>query len=116
IVNVLVIGGTGYLGRRIVEQLIIAGHSVSVVSRGNLAPDVMKHARLIAVDRRDREAFTTKLRSESFDAVIDNICYDRDDIENAAETFGGHIQQYLFTSSMAVYHDASALDPLVEDD
>jgi nucleoside-diphosphate-sugar epimerase len=115
-VNVLVIGGTGYLGHRIVEQLVVAGHDVSVISRGNLAPEIMKRARAIIVDRRDREAFTAKLRSESFDAVIDNICYDRDDIENAVETFGGRIQQYLFTSSMAVYHDATALDPLVEDD
>jgi nucleoside-diphosphate-sugar epimerase len=114
--NVLVIGGTGYLGRRIVEQLVNAGHAVSVVSRGNLAPESMQHARPIAADRRDRQVFTERLRTETFDAVIDNIAYDSDDIENAVQTFGGRIQQYLFTSSMAVYHDASALDPLTESD
>jgi nucleoside-diphosphate-sugar epimerase len=114
--KVLVIGGTGYLGRRIVEQLVVAGHEVSVVSRGNLSPEIMQHARAVMVDRRDRDAFTERLRGESFDAVIDNIAYDGDDIENAVQTFGGRIQQYLLTSSMAVYHDSSALDPLVESD
>ncbi|MFN0073102.1 MAG: NAD-dependent epimerase/dehydratase family protein [Chloroflexota bacterium] len=114
--KVLVIGGTGYLGRRILERLLEARHDVAVVSRGNLAPDVLTHVRPITVDRRDRAAFTARLSSESFDAVIDNIAYDRDDVENAVQTFGGRIQQYLFTSSMAVYHDASALDPLVESD
>lgn len=116
IVRVLVIGGTGYLGRRIVEQLLAAGHEVSVVSRGNLAPDIMAQITHIAADRRDRAAFTERLRGASFDAVIDNIAYDRDDIENAVATFGGRVQHYLFTSSAAVYHDPSGLAPLRESD
>lgn len=114
--RVLVIGGTGYVGHRILEQLLQRGADVAVVSRGNLAPAVMSQVQHFTVDRKDRAGFESMFQSERFDAVIDNIAYDRADIESAARAFGGRVRQYLFTSSMAIYHDASALDPLQETD
>jgi nucleoside-diphosphate-sugar epimerase len=114
--RVLVVGGTGYVGRRLLEKLLEAGHEVAAVSRGNLAPSALEHVRHFALDRNDRESFEAAFQHETFDAVIDNIVFAREDVESAARAFGGRTAQYAITSTMAVYHDATALDPLVESD
>jgi nucleoside-diphosphate-sugar epimerase len=110
----LVIGGTGYMGHHILERLLERGDDVAVVSRGKLQPDVLRNIQLFQVDRKDRKAFDSMLRGEQFDTVIDNIAYESADIEAAIKTFGGHIGQYMLTSTMGVYHDITPLAPLEE--
>jgi nucleoside-diphosphate-sugar epimerase len=110
----LVIGGTGYMGHHILARLLERGHDVAVVSRGKLQPDVLRNVQLIQVDRKDRDAFHSALSNERFDTVIDNIAYESADVEHAMRTFGGHIGQYMLTSTMGVYHDITPLAPLPE--
>lgn len=111
----LVIGGTGYVGHRILEQLGEAGHDVAVVSRGNLEPAILHNVQHFKLDRKDREAFEAAFGNEQFDVVIDNIAYDRADVESCVRAFGGRTRQYILTSSIVVYHDVTSLAPLPED-
>lgn len=103
--RVLVIGGTGFNGRRIVARLLEAEHQVSVVSRHDLPPGWHGRVAHVGVDRGDAQAFRDACAGLEIDAVIDNIAYRPRDAEIALETLGNRIQQYLFTSTMAVYHD-----------
>ncbi|GAC1322393.1 MAG: SDR family oxidoreductase [Chloroflexota bacterium] len=103
--RVLIIGGTGFNGRRIVARLLDAEHQVSVVSRRTLPADWHSRVAHLQVDRADAAAFRDACAGREFDAVIDNIAYRPRDAEIALETLGDRIQQYLFTSTMAVYHD-----------
>jgi nucleoside-diphosphate-sugar epimerase len=115
--HVLVIGGTGFNGRRIVDRLLGVDHRVTVVSRGDLPAAWHGRVNHLRVDRREPGTLTTSLDGQSFDAVIDNIAYQPADAELTLRALGTRIGQYLFTSTMAVYHDLlSRTSPVVEDE
>lgn len=101
--DVLVLGGTRFFGKLVVEQLVAAGHTVTVFSRGNLRPAVLRQVRHIAGDRRDRAAFEARFATERFDAVFDNLAFSAADVESAIRAFAGRIGQYVLTSTAAVY-------------
>jgi nucleoside-diphosphate-sugar epimerase len=114
--RVLVLGGTGYVGRRITERLVERGDEVTVVSRGLLRPAILASVESIHVDRKDRRAFETAFEGRQFDAVIDNIAYDREDAQSSVRAFRGRIRQYVYTSTMAVYDAARMQRPVRESD
>lgn len=114
--KILVLGGTGYVGRRVSERLLEHGHEVTVVSRGQRRPEVLGKVEHLQLDRKDREAFEAAMRPRRFDAVIDNIAYQHDDALSSIRAFRGRVAQYLFTSSVAVYHRRHTLRPLLESD
>jgi nucleoside-diphosphate-sugar epimerase len=115
--RVLVIGGTGFNGRRIVARLLDHGHTVTVVSRGDLPASWTGRVAHKRVDRRDAAAFGAVCSGLEFDAVIDNIAYQPRDVETTLSVFGSRIGQYLFTSTMAVYHDLlRRVSPIQEDE
>src|ERR1700680_731459 len=97
--QVLVLGGTGYVGKRVTERLIAAGHEVTVGSRGQKQPDIRGAFERLELDRKDHEAFEAAVRPRRFDAVIDNIAYQHEDALSSIRAFRGRAAQYLFTSS-----------------
>ena len=101
--NVLIIGGTGYMGRIAVQKMLERGDNVTVFSRGTSKPDWWTRVKHIAGDRNDHDAFRAKLKGKEFDAVIDAQAYRKEDVESAVTTFEGHVGRYLFISSGAVY-------------
>ncbi len=105
--KILVIGGTRFIGQRIVYKLLERGHSVALFTRGRVRPDFWGQIEPIVGDRRDYHSFRQRLTRRQFDAVIDNIAYDRADVESAIETFANHIGHYLLCSSGAIYRDYS---------
>ncbi len=101
--NVLVIGGTLFIGRHLVEELRAAGHEVTILHRNPKAGPG-----LIA-DRNDPEAVRRALQGRQFDAVFDNV-YDWErgttagQVEATARACAGdHLQRYVFMSSVAAY-------------
>jgi len=103
----LVIGGTQFMGRRIVELLLERGHGVAVLHRRathDLGPDV----RNLQADRGDLPVVAQLLRREAFDAVFD-LAYDwqkgtpASHVEAAARSCGDQLQRYVFMSSIAAY-------------
>ena len=115
--RVLVIGGTGFNGRRIVRRLLDHGHDVTVVTRGELPTAWSARVAQIRLDRKDSAAFAAACGDLTFDAVIDNIAYRPLTPASALEVFGSRIGQYLFTSTMAVYHDLLRRTcPIAEDE
>lgn len=115
--RVLVIGGTGFNGRRIVARLLDRGHDVTVIARGDLPSTWRDRVAHIRVDRKDAAAFRGACAALEFDAVIDNIAYTPADASSALDALGGRIGQYLFTSTMAVYHDLlRRTSPIHEDE
>ncbi len=70
--NVLVVGGAGYIGSVVAAELIEAGHRVTVfdnMSRGHIEA-VPAGAQLIAGDLADRASLGCALSTGSFDAVM----------------------------------------------
>ena len=100
--KVLIIGGTRYMGRLAVEQLLERGDEVTVFSRGNVRPVWWDRVHHIAGDRTDRADFTEKLKGRAFDAVIDMRAFRKEDVESAHDTFYGTCGRYLMVSTGSV--------------
>ena len=99
--RILVLGGTSFVGRAIVEDALRSGAEVTLFGRGktglNLFPEV---ARLIGDrDSGDYEA----LRAGRWDAVVDVSGYVPRHVDQAMDALGGRAGRYLFVSSHAVY-------------
>jgi nucleoside-diphosphate-sugar epimerase len=120
--KVLVIGGTLFIGRALVSELLKAGHEVWVLHR-KPAHDLGKRVNSIQADRNDPEATRRALEGAKFDAVFDNV-YDWERGTTAAQVeataracCGNGLDRYIFMSSVAAYgdglnhHEGDALAP-----
>jgi 2'-hydroxyisoflavone reductase len=119
--KVLVIGGTLFIGRALVAELLKAGHEVTVLHR-KPEHDLGKRVGGIQADRNDPEAMRCALAGRSFDVVFDNV-YDWErgttaaQVEATARACGNHLERYVFMSSVAAYgdglnhHEGDALAP-----
>jgi nucleoside-diphosphate-sugar epimerase len=118
----LVIGGTLFMGRALVEQLLELGDDVVIMHRGHGTPFGNRFGEII-FDRNDVAAVHAALRGTQFDVVYDNV-YDWDrgttaeQVCAAAKAVARGLRRYVFTSSVAVYppggeytEDASLVPP-----
>ncbi len=101
--NVLVLGGTRFFGKTLVEQLVSAGHAVTVLSRGKLPPPA--GARHLVVDRTDPAALAAALAGRSFDVVLDNVAMTAAHVNAALDALGDRAGHYVLTSTASVYSD-----------
>ncbi len=114
----LVLGGSTFVGRRLVQQLAGQGHEVSVLNRGRtpsaLPPDV---GRLIA-DRTDVGSVRSALEGTEWDAIFDVSGFvmvaGGSPIADLLELFDGRTGAYVFVSSVMAYQP-SPLMPWTED-
>jgi 2'-hydroxyisoflavone reductase len=119
--RILVIGGTLYIGRLLVEKLSAAGHEVHILHRKNRHP-FGKHVHNLVADRNDAEAVRKAVGATRFDVVYD-LAYDWEhgtsgrQVEATALIFDGKVGRYVFMSSVAAYgdglnhHEGDALAP-----
>ncbi len=121
--RVLVIGGTGFIGRLLVTELLRRGHQVALLHR-RPKHCFSKRVGNIVADRNDPVEVKRALGSLKFDAVYDNV-YDWErgtnslQIEATARIFEGHVSRYIFMSSVSAYGDGlnhHEGDPLAPDD
>jgi nucleoside-diphosphate-sugar epimerase len=105
--RVLVIGGTLFIGRALVEQLLERGDEVSIMHRRSGTPFGAR-VEEIQCDRNDTAAVKRVLAGTRFDSVFDNV-YDwqrgtTGEQVCAAALAASPTCRYVFTSSVAVYH------------
>jgi nucleoside-diphosphate-sugar epimerase len=98
----LVIGGAGFLGSGIVQELQEAGWSVTSLGRGN-KPNRAAGVRFIKADRTQAGGLVQVLGDERFDLVVDCAAYQRPDAEDAVIAFAGRTGHYIFISTDFVY-------------
>lgn len=99
----LVLGGTRFFGKKLVERLIKAGHTVTIATRGqaqNPFGDAVEH---LQFDRTDAAAFEAAVDGRAWDIVYDNICYSPNDAREAVRILEGKAGKLVFTSSLATY-------------
>jgi 2'-hydroxyisoflavone reductase len=119
--NCLVIGGTGYLGRLLVAELLKKDHAVSIVHR-KPKHGMGRRVTNIVADRTDAHAMKAALAGKQFEVVFDNV-YDWErgttaaNVESTVLAVGGNLHRYVFMSSVAAYgdglnhHEGDALAP-----
>lgn len=108
--NILILGGTGFIGPFQVRSALDRGHSVTLFNRGsgrNMFP-------YLETLRGDRNGDYESLRGRRWDVVIDNATNNRLWIELAAEALKDSVDQFMFVSSRSAYADVSRV-PMTSD-
>ena len=110
----LVVGGTGVISSGIVKRLLADGHQPVVLSRGSRKPAEAGVETLVA-DKSDRKAFVEQMKQQRFDAVIDMISFNAEDVQTTIEAFEGRAEHIVVCSTVAAYRRPYASIPVRED-
>jgi 2'-hydroxyisoflavone reductase len=119
--RILVIGGTHFIGKLLVSDLLKAGHEVHILHRKQRQPFGKRVHNLIG-DRNNAASIQKAVGATRFDVVFD-FAYDWErgttgtEIAETAQIFDGKVSRYIFMSSVAAYgdglnhHEGDALAP-----
>jgi 2'-hydroxyisoflavone reductase len=103
--RLLVLGGTKFLGRAVVETALARGHEVTLFTRGRTNPELFPEAQKL---RGDREQDLSALRGRHWDAAIDMATFLPRVVRLSVEALRDSVERYVFVSSISVYADLSA--------
>lgn len=82
--NILVIGGTRFFGIHMVNELLTAGHDVTIATRGKASDSFGDKVKRIFLERTKEESVREALSGTHYDVVIDKIAYCSNDIKYVA--------------------------------
>jgi 2'-hydroxyisoflavone reductase len=99
--KLLVLGGTKFVGRHLVQAALDAGHDVSIFNRGITNPGLFPQVRHFVGDREDGRF--DALKGHEWDGVIDTCGYLPRIVKQSAQVFSGSAALYVFISTISVY-------------
>ena len=105
--RLLVLGGTAFVGRHLVEAALERCHAVTLFTRGRTNPGLFPGVEHLI---GDRESDLSPLEGRDFDAVLDTSGYVPRVVRGSAELLSGRVERYVFVSTLSVYADAETLD------
>jgi 2'-hydroxyisoflavone reductase len=105
--KLLVIGGTRFVGRHLVDAASERDHDVTLFQRGHSSADFASEVETIL---GDRERDLSKLLGRRWDAVIDTSGFLPHLVRAAAEQLADAVNRYIFISSQSAYADVSVPD------
>ena len=98
--KILILGGTGFLGPKIVRSALERGHEVTLFNRGRTNPHLFADLEKLV---GDRYSDLSALEGRSWDAVIDPFTYVPRTVSASAELLAPNVGHYLVISSISVY-------------
>ena len=107
--RIVVLGGTRFIGRAAVEELVAAGDDVLVVHRGVLEPPDMPEVQHLHCERTELAAHRKELEAFGPDAVVDCRALTRVDAELALGALP-NVHRWIVISSVDVYRAFGALN------
>jgi 2'-hydroxyisoflavone reductase len=105
--DVLLLGGTGFVGRHLVLRLLERDHKVTLFCRGLSDPNAFADLGRIVGDR-GRPEDLAQLAGRAFDVVIDTSGYAPREVRASAAIVARSRAHYVFVSSVSVYADLSS--------
>jgi 2'-hydroxyisoflavone reductase len=109
--ELLILGGTGFIGPHIVEAAVARGHGITLFNRGRTNPGLFPGLEQLRGNRDPGKGDGLKaLEGRSWDGVIDTSGYFPRLVGASAGLLADHAGQYVFISSISVYSDNSIID------
>ncbi|HEY9723648.1 MAG TPA: NAD-dependent epimerase/dehydratase family protein [Oscillatoriaceae cyanobacterium] len=120
--KLLVLGGTLFVGRHLVDAALAQGHEVTLFHRGKRGADLFAQAEHL---HGDRDGGLAPLEGRRWDVVVDTSGYVPRLVGDSARLLANAVDHYVFVSSISVYADprhamrettplAALADPTVE--
>jgi 2'-hydroxyisoflavone reductase len=104
--KLLILGGTRFVGRHLVNAALARNHEITLFNRG-------KHPSAFAPDvetiHGDRTSDLHQLQGRRWDAVVDTCGYLPRTVRGSAELLSESVDRYIFISSQSVYADQSVI-------
>ena len=118
--HALVLGGSVFIGRQLVDSLLLRGHTVTVLNRGVTPHDLPESVERLVADRNDLVRMAEVLDGRQWDAVFDVSGYvmaaGRVDPEHHLDLFRDRCGHYVYVSSIMAYDQSMiGIAPWFED-
>jgi 2'-hydroxyisoflavone reductase len=98
--KLLILGGTHFLGKHLVESALGRGHDITLFNRGISRPDLFPDVEKL---QGDRDNDLSALQGRQWDAVIDTSGYIPRHVRGSAELLANSVKHYCFISTLSVY-------------
>ncbi len=109
--NLLILGGTRFLGPALVQVAQARGHTLTLFNRGKSNPGLFPEVEKLQGDRDPNHGEGLKaLEGRKWDAVIDTSGYVPRIVKASAELLAPNVGQYVFVSSISVYKEMAKAD------
>lgn len=100
--KILILGGTQFIGRNLVEQMLKTGkYNITLFNRGITAPKLFRGVKTIKGNRETDDI--KKLAGKKWDCVIDMSGYYPDTLSALLDILKGRTERYIFISTISVY-------------
>lgn len=106
--DILILGGTQFVGRHIVEACLKAGHRISILTRGKTADELPVEIERLHGDRNEGTSGLAALADRSWDACVDVSGYTPRQVRASVEQLHQNVKHYVFISTVSVYGDLEA--------
>ena len=104
--NILVLGGTGFIGPHIVQYMLDRGHTVTLFNRGRSNTDLFPDLETLIGDRNDD---LESLRGRTWDVCFDNNASRIPWVELSTEVLRDSVDRYFYVSSRSAYADTGVV-------
>lgn len=111
--RILILGGTGFVGRILTEKLTQSDNDVTLFNRGKRNPNLFPQFQKIIGDRNTNDI--KQIGSYSWDVVIDFSCMQPFNLEDVLNLLKGKAGRYIFISSASVYPMEKLRQPIKEE-
>jgi nucleoside-diphosphate-sugar epimerase len=101
--QVLVIGGSRFIGQAVVARLLADGHKITLLNRGQSPDPFGSRVSRVLGDRSDPDTLKRALARRDFDVVLDVIGFREEDTQGAIAQLGGRIGHFIHISTASVY-------------
>jgi 2'-hydroxyisoflavone reductase len=106
--RILILGGTRFVGRHLVEALLERGHEITLFNRGSSNPDLFPTAQTRI---GDRDKGFEALAEGEWDLVVDTCAYVPRQVQTAAAALASRVPRIVFISTISVYDQPMAARP-----
>jgi len=111
--NILILGGTGFLGPALVEAARPHGHEITLFNRGKTNPGLFPELEKLQGDRDPKKGDGLKaLANRQWDVVFDDCGYYPRHVKASAELLAPNVAHYVYVSSISAYarNDIEGMD------
>ena len=101
--RILIIGGTRFIGRHVVDQALGHGHEVTIFHRGRTGADLFRGDDRVEHRTGDRDSDLSALADGTWDATVDTCAYVPRQVDELADVIGERGGHHLLVSSISAY-------------